>query len=1249
MKERESFTESAPGYTIVVNITDEDLNNIKRMTTIGTNGEDTYISILAELISSYGGTNRNRLPPPGINVLSVTTNMARRVRNFTSDTTNPELREFELDMDNGEIILTFDETVRASSLILTNIALQNERSFSLNSTTQFFLTLRNELGPATISSQNDGLQILITLGFEDMNDIKFYTDLAVSNETTFITFDNLTLLDMNNNYIIEISPLMARRTSNFTADMSSPVLVSFDLNLNGGFIVLNFSETVNSSSFHATGITLQSSLDGSGQIYTLSEDSYTISGNGYIITVSINDSDLNEIKRYTRLAQTTQDTYISIDSTTVSDMNDNPVQPIPRSSGEQVTTFIPDITPPMLQGFHLDMDSGVLQLSFDETVDVFSFIFSDVSFISRENLTYSMILGEQHTLRTDGVILTSYSTTPSFNISYSDVNAIKLISNLATELNNTFLLLDVGAINDTALVSNPLNPIFSPFQATNFTADTTAPMLQSFTANMDLGILSLVFDEPVNASSINFDTFILESNNSVNSLNYILTGGTTDSQNGRFIRINITDDDLNAIKVIEGLFDSPSTAYLRFEYNTIQDMAGNSIRTIALPMAVMSSSFMQDTTRPILQSFDIDLTEEVLTLHFDETVNFKSLNVSRITLQADFNISSPMAFYTLTGGAISAMDDTTIRINLITNDLNQLKTQKIAVNNMSAWLTVSDGLVLDQAGEMSHPLVNGISAIQVATYIPDIVRPALTNFTLDLDGSGTLWLTFTETVEAGSFDPTQITFQNSESRSPSSVTFYTLTNESFNFDFDIPIQRINLSATDLNEFKRLSLLATDVTNTYVAITNLTLTDVFGNRVEEISEDSGLQADQVIQDDTPPVLLGYELNLTSNVLLLSFSETMNSTSLNVSTIELLNTATRTPFTTSYHLSNSRVVSNDSTSIEVNLSTTDLNAIKLRADLAVSPTSTFIVIGSDGILDMNSNGLLEQTPLSPTSYFEDRVEPMLVDFNLDLNTGELLLVFDETVNGTSLNTTEIVLQNSATNATSSHRLTGPNFVTSNFTTTISITLVDSDLNEIKRIRNLGTNSLNTYISFSSGLILDMNFNEIVPISDMNAEPVFLYMDDDTQPALRSFELNLTSEVLLLSFSETVQADTVDLLQITIQNEFAGTAMEFVTLTGGTILSNDSTDIEIMLTSYDLNAIKERTEVATQLNNTFITASGMTVRDMNDNWNVPVQSMRQITSNPTVTCIPPEPISMTSVSRPYFSQRVGRGMRVWPARLL
>ena len=108
-----------------------------------------------------------------------------------------------------------------------------------------------------------------------------------------------------------------------------------------------------------------------------------------------------------------------------------------------------------------------------------------------------------------------------------------------------------------------------------------------------------------------------------------------------------------------------------------------------------------------------------------------------------------------------------------------------------------------------------------------------------------------------------------------------------------------------------------------------------------------------------------------------------------------------------------------------------------------------------------------------------------------------------------------------------------------TVIEFTFSSEDLNEIKRNTDIYTDRTNAWITFTEYAITDMALipNQVVemPNTTVLSEGVVteVFYPDLTDPVLWSFDLNLTSHQLILYFSETVLARTLNISQITLQS--------------------------------------------------------------------------------------------------------------------
>merc|ERR1711990_987797 len=113
-------------------------------------------------------------------------------------------------------------------------------------------------------------------------------------------------------------------------------------------------------------ISLQSSASAvSSFVFTL--DSTTSSADGVIAVVEIGDSDLDLLKLDSAVWDSGV-TFLSFADAAIQDTNGNPSPARQRQS----TTVVLDTTPPTLELFDLDMNTGVLRMSFSEVMNITS-------------------------------------------------------------------------------------------------------------------------------------------------------------------------------------------------------------------------------------------------------------------------------------------------------------------------------------------------------------------------------------------------------------------------------------------------------------------------------------------------------------------------------------------------------------------------------------------------------------------------------------------------------------------------------------------------------------------------------------------------------------------------------------------------------------------------------------------------------------------------------------------------------------
>jgi len=106
----------------------------------------------------------------------------------------------------------------------------------------------------------------------------------------------------------------------------------------------------------------------------------------------------------------------------------------------------------------------------------------------------------------------------------------------------------------------------------------------------------------------------------------------------------------------------------------VNDMNDNPINEIPpLQSTVRASDFTNDSIPPILMQFNLDLSNETLTLKFSETVRVRTLDLSSFSLQSTPNETSSTKCVQLTGGISQSFDYHTVEVQLNTPDLNEIK------------------------------------------------------------------------------------------------------------------------------------------------------------------------------------------------------------------------------------------------------------------------------------------------------------------------------------------------------------------------------------------------------------------------------------------------------------------------------------------------------------------------------------------------------------------------------------------------
>jgi len=278
----------------------------------------------------------------------------------------------------------------------------------------------------------------------------------------------------------------------------------------------------------------------------------------------------------------------------------------------------------------------------------------------------------------------------------------------------------------------------------------------TFAVNLNSGILTLNFDEPIDIASMNLTLLTLQAAQmrGTGVEKVTLTGGEATTSDGLQVLVNMTVDDLNVIKQRLMLLRSQESSFISIPPRLVSDLNENPVVEIVGSNALQASFFVNDMTRPELLTFDLDMNTGILSLYFSETVQVSTFDFTGITLQLMSAVTQPEHSYTLTDGSIMSNDSPTVLIEITNDDLNVLKTRQIGRTNTTSWIVLRNGSVLDISGQAVLPNMNGTNSLDVREYTPDTTPPLLLLFSIDLTAE-TLTLSFNESVDAMTLDVTQ--------------------------------------------------------------------------------------------------------------------------------------------------------------------------------------------------------------------------------------------------------------------------------------------------------------------------------------------------------------------------------------------------------------------------------------------------------------------------------------------------------------
>ena len=884
---------------------------------------------------------------------------------------------------------------------------------------------------------------------------------------------------------------------------------------------MTFSGAVQPSSCSAQSLTFQNSATTPTLSYQLQHPASLctqLGGMNNAIRVRTSSIDYSEILNTPGLWDNINTAYLSFTADFLNDIGAMPVVEVATNNAQQPGSFSGYTVSPVVSRFDVDLDAGILTLQFDQlvstqTLDYRKITIQDDSTGPTVNQSFS-----------NGVVLTNilFAMEFRFLMGNDDINGLK--SNQLCRSSTTCF-----GVFAEGIVSNPSGTVSDrtvSMETFNILGDVSPVYLTSFVFfDLDEGTFALSFSEPVDETNAIANNIQLSNVPNVNGTVFGFKEDILTSPDSAEVEFDIHPNDLDDIKLMDNLCTVKENCWIALSSFFITDTSNNPFLHSHEATAQSASfhqpdEFIRDSTPPQLERFIVDLDARLITLVFSEPVLYSLLRIDSITLHS---APTGMVSKQLTTSIIlNTSNNININIFLTENEFDYLVVNNLYSNLNDSYITIEANATQDTSGNWFAGIFNG-SAFQATNYTKDVTPPVINNFTyFDLE-NGALVLQFSEPVLASSIIISGFSIVNgaNDSMGVEWQNWRLTENSQFQFLDDYRKQlRVSLSGTDRIGIKVATRLAVDINSTYVTAESATARDYATNFLTEVHISAPIPVSTFIPDTSPAQLDAFSLDLDTDILTLSFDDVVNTSTLDASNIQLR--SSNMVQATSYWLTDSAASYVDSNIITVELSPTDVNAIKSTLDLAATEHSTYLRTVTGFILDIEGREVEGNTEsLALMNFTGDSTSPTLEKFSLDVNVALLYLTFSEPILVSSFSARGIIIQNSMTTSIQSVTLAESMVIgtESPATPLILVELSTDELNAIKVKDSLGTSSSDTFLSIGISAANDTASNSLNPINTSFALAVSDYTGDSISPQLTHFILNLKDGVLQLYFDEPV----------------------------------------------------------------------------------------------------------------------------------
>jgi len=951
-----------------------------------------------------------------------------------------------------------------------------------------------------------------------------------------------------------------------TIDAAAPT-VSDDwvLNMNAGTITINFSETMDTGvDVDETKITIQESndTDVAGEVYTLT-DSTSAWSDGDTLLVTLSSTDLDAIKSDSGLGVSTITSFLEIvassgiaddagfalDLTNVTD-----------AACIDATTFTADTTAPTFTVVATSIDAAgdTIALTFNEPMDVTTI--TDVILQADTNVTldYSDDAGNTN----EANITVANATVAWTGLTVATIT-LDEETDLAVIPSGKYIGVTLGSVTDMASVAEAGSEIYT---SVGITTETTAPTYTvAGTSVDDAGdTIALTFNEAIAQASL---TQADVQGGSVILLDYSDDAGNTNQADITTTNATASWDATGKIFTItldentDGSY-IPDTKYIGVTLDgTTTDLLAN---TVATSEIYTSAGVSKETDVPTFTVAGTSVNDagDTIALTFNEIMDVTTITTA--ILQAGSNI---LLDYSDDAGNTNEADITTTNATVAWSVNNTVATITLDEATDSAYLPNSKyvGVTLSSVADLVGNAEAGSEVYTGAGVSKEVNVPTVVVTAVSNDAAGdTVVLTFNEPMNVTTITTailqadSNITLDYSDDAGNTNAANIVVTNATVAWTGN------TVATITLDEETDLAYIPD---SKYIGVTLSSVTDLVGNAEagSEVYTAAGISKETTAPTFT---VAGTSITNAGDTIVLTFNEAVDQTTLTQADVRA-----GTVLALDYSDDAGNTNQADITATNATASwdaTGKILTITLdeATDGAYIPDGKYIGVSTDASPTDLVGNTVATTEIYSSAVSKESTIPTFTVVGTSVNAAgdTIALTFSEPMDVTTI-TTALIQAN--TNITLDYSDDAGNTNAVDITVTnatvawTGLTIATITLDEATDLAYIPAGK---YIGVTLSSVTDLVGNAEAG-SEVYSAAVSA---ESTAPTLSSWTLNMNTGHLVLTFSEPVDASTLDATAITIQDAATAT-YGYRALTGGTTASTDGASIDITMIAADLNAIK------------------------------------------------------------------------------